>query len=106
MAAEAQRYVRLIGLEVRDDALYRQYREHMTPILRSYGGSFGYDFVVARVLMSETAAPINRVFTIRFPTRDAAQRFFSDTAYLAVRARYFEPAVGGITTIAAYDESV
>jgi uncharacterized protein (DUF1330 family) len=105
MPAEAQRYVRLVGLEVRDDALYRQYREHMSPILRSYGGSFGYDFVVARVLESQTPAPINRVFTIRFPTRDAAQRFFSDTAYLAVRARYFEPAVGGITNIAAYDEN-
>ena len=57
MAAESTRYVKVVGLDVKDEALYRRYREGMTPILHRYGGAFGYDFVVSRVLQSETDAP-------------------------------------------------
>ena len=46
----------LIGLEVTDDAGYGRYRAGMTPILEAYGGSFGSDFVIARVLKG----PIDR----------------------------------------------
>ena len=50
MGAEAARHVMLVGLEVTDDASSARYRSGMTPILASYGGAFGYDFVVAQVL--------------------------------------------------------
>jgi uncharacterized protein (DUF1330 family) len=103
MAAE-RRHVMWVGLEVKDQALYRRYREDMTPILQRYGGGFGYDFIVAETLKSEGQAPINRVFTIWFPDREAASRFFADPAYKKVRARSFEPAVGAITQIASFDE--
>jgi uncharacterized protein (DUF1330 family) len=106
MAAEKRRHVKLIGLHVRDGDLYRRYREGMTPLLHRAGGAFGYDFVVTEVLQSEANAPINRVFTITFPERSVADRFFSDPEYLAVRNRFFEPAVGSIATIGAYDEIV
>src|SRR5690242_11847179 len=72
MAADRTRHVRLFGLDVKDEFGYRRYREGMTPILKSYGGSFGYDFVVSQVLKSETAAPINRVFTVVFSDAGAA----------------------------------
>ena len=41
MAADRGRHVVLMGLEVTDDASYARYRAGMTPILESYGGSFG-----------------------------------------------------------------
>ena len=47
MAAD---HVRIYGLQVDDPALYRRYRDGMTPILHRFGGAFGYDFAVAEVL--------------------------------------------------------
>ena len=105
MAAEAPRHVMIFGLDVKDEDVYRRYRQGMTPILRSYGGAFGYDFVVSQVLKSETDAPINRVFTMLFPEKSVAERFFADPAYRAVRAELFEASVGAVTPIAAYDET-
>ncbi|MCO1335754.1 hypothetical protein MO867_15565 [Microbulbifer sp. OS29] len=52
------------------------------PILKSYGGSFGYDFKVSEVLRSETVSKINRIFTIRFLSKEVMSRFFSDSEYL------------------------
>ena len=104
MAAETTRHVLFFGLEVKNEALYQRYRGAMTPILKAYGGSFGYDFVVSHVLKSETDASINRVFTILFPEQSAAERFFADSAYRAVRAELFAPAVGDVTRIGAWTE--
>ena len=99
----AKRHVLLLGLEVSDDAQYAEYRAGMTPILERYGGKFGYDFVVSRVLKSETPEPINRVFTLLFPDAATADRFFSDTTYLAVRERFFEPSVSSVTSLATFE---
>ena len=104
MAAEDRRHVRIIGLEIRDPELYRRYRERMTPLLHAQGGAFAYDFTIAEVLKSETPAPIQRLFVMRFPSAQAAQQFFADPAYLAIRGEFFEPAVGSVTKIAEYDE--
>ena len=60
---------------------------------------------IGKVLKSETAARINRVFTIIFPEQRVAERFFADPAYRAVRAELFEPAVESVTAIAAFDET-
>ena len=73
MAAERGRYVILMGLEVTDDASYARYRARMTPILESHGGSFGCDFVVAKVLKGPSER-LNRVFTISFPDRMTRER--------------------------------
>ncbi len=37
-------YEKIMGIQVSDDGEYQKYREGMTPILHSFGGSFGYDF--------------------------------------------------------------
>lgn len=105
MAADATRHVLIFGLDVQDEAGYRRYRQGMTPILERYRGAFGYDFVVSQVLKSEAEAPINRVFTMVFPAKSVAERFFADPAYREVRAELFEAAVGAVTPIAAYDEA-
>lgn len=93
----------LVGLNVVDDAGYQAYRREMTPILERYGGGFGYDFRIAEVLRSETDAPINRVFTIRFPDETAKERFFSNAEYVAIKQQHFERAVDGTTIIATYE---
>ena len=104
MAGEKRRHVKIIGLHVRNGDLYRRYRDGMTPLLNRQGGTFGYDFVVSEVLRSEARAQINRVFTMSFPDALVADRFFKDPEYLAVRKEFFEPAVGDVTVIGAYDE--
>lgn len=101
--AGARRYTCLIGLQVDDAARYAEYRAGMTPLLHAHGGAFGVDLEVSRVLKSAADGPLNRVFTITFPTRDAWERFFADADYLAVRARHFEPAVSRVCTLAEWE---
>ena len=104
MAADRSRYVVLMGLEVTDDASYARYRAGMTPILESFGGSFGCDFVVAAVLKGPSER-LNRVFTIAFPDRTTQARFFADARYRQVRAEHFERAVAQSIVLAELDEA-
>ncbi|MEO8623581.1 MAG: DUF1330 domain-containing protein [bacterium] len=96
-------YERIFGLEVVDQVVYTQYRREMIPLLEAAGGTFRYDFDVARVLRGETDAPINRLFVMRFPSLGDSEKFFADPQYLEVRRRLFEPSVGGIVLIAEYE---
>ena len=93
----------LVGLYVVDDEAYQSYRDEMTPILKTYGGGFGYDFKVSDVLKSKTEAPINRVFTIYFSNEDAMNSFFSNERYLRVKRRLFRKSVTDTTIIATYE---
>ncbi|WP_437934769.1 DUF1330 domain-containing protein [Sorangium sp. So ce341] len=104
MGAEGREHVLLMGLEVTDEAAYASYRARMTPILSSYGGAFGHDFVVARVLKGD--ARINRVFTLVFPDRATRERFFADAQYRAVRAELFEPAVAAALVLGELEAAV
>ncbi len=94
----------LVGLEVSDDKAYQVYRNAMKPILIAYGGSFGYDFKIAEVLLSEVDESINRVFTIRFPDEGVMNKFFSDSDYLKVKSEHFESSVSSTTIIASYQK--
>ncbi len=93
----------IVGLNVVDDEAYQSYRDEMTPILKTYGGGFGYDFKVSDVLKSKTEAPINRVFTIYFSNEDSMNSFFSNNKYLRVKHRRFEKSVTDTTIIATYE---
>ena len=95
----------LVGLQVVDEAGYREYRKGMTPILTAIGGGFGYDFKIAEVLKSATPAPINRLFTIHFPDDASREAFFADPEYLRVREEHFEPAVSHTTILSRYQRS-
>jgi len=95
-------FERIMGLDVIDHNLYQQYRQHMTPILATYGGRFGYDFSVSEVLLSKTNNNINRVFTIEFPDRETMDRFFADQEYLKIKAKYLDPSIASKTVIAMH----
>jgi uncharacterized protein (DUF1330 family) len=99
-------FERIMGLEVIDDEVYQQYREHMIPILNTFGGSFGFDFKVSEVLKSKTEDPINRVFTIDFPSRSMMDKFFSDPSYLEVKNTYFKYSVKSVTTISMHEKNL
>ena len=43
----------LVGLNVIDDDAYQLYRDEITPILKTFGGGFGYDF------KNETRSPLS-----------------------------------------------
>jgi uncharacterized protein (DUF1330 family) len=94
-----------MGLEVIDDQEYQKYREAMMPILHSFGGSFGFDFIVSEVLLSKTQANINRVFTITFPSQKHMVDFFSHPDYLTVKKEYFEKSVKSSTVISLHEVS-
>lgn len=100
MNAEPTRHVMLVGLEITDESSYTRYREAMTPILANFGGAFGCDFEVARVLLGNDR--INRVFTISFPDRQTRERFFADPGYLAAREQFYAPAVASATIMAEF----
>lgn len=95
----------LVGLNVVDEEQYQKYRELMTPVLQRYGGGFGYDFKVSKVLQSKTTAPINRVFTIYFGNKDMMDSFFSNHEYLKIKQQYFEQSVTDTTIISTYERS-
>lgn len=98
MPAES-RHVLLVALEVTDEEKYARYRTEMLPFLARYGGGFGFDFEVSKVLKSESGHRINRVFSVSFPDREACDRFFADPDYTAVRAAWFEPSVASTTIL-------
>jgi uncharacterized protein (DUF1330 family) len=98
-------YEMTVGLEVVDHELYTRYRKEMRPILEENGGTFRYDFDIARVLHSESGPPINRVFVIQFPDAASKERFFADSRYREIRRRFFEPSVRATTMIAEYVHS-
>jgi uncharacterized protein (DUF1330 family) len=97
-------FERVMGLNVVDDIVYQQYRDKMIAILETYGGSFGYDFIVSGVLKSKTNDPINRVFTIDFPNKEKMDQFFSDSSYLEVKSKYFDRSVKSATTISMHEK--
>lgn len=97
-------YEMLVGLDVTDADVYKDYRSAMRPILESFGGSFGYDFRVSEVLKNESEDEINRVFTIRFPSETKMEAFFADPAYQAVKAEFFDASVKTINILASYEK--
>jgi uncharacterized protein (DUF1330 family) len=94
----------MIGLDVTSDDEYQRYRDGMVPILESFGGSFGFDFKIAKVLKSKTEDSINRVFTIDFPSKEVMDNFFSDPSYLEVKRNYFDSSVMSVTTISMHEK--
>ncbi|CAH9060326.1 hypothetical protein PSECIP111951_02257 [Pseudoalteromonas holothuriae] len=97
-------YEMLVGLEVSDNEIYAQYRAAMKPILATFEGAFGYDFMVSEVLLSQVSEPINRVFTINFPTQLSANNFFEDNDYQSIKSQYFEASVRNTVIIASYEK--
>ncbi len=94
----------LVGLNVINDSDYTKYREGMTPILKSIGGDFGYDFKIAEVLKSESENKINRVFTIHFPNDEKMNSFFSNNEYLKVKEQFFTNSIESTTVISTYNK--
>ena len=96
-------YEMTVGLLVVDQNTYAQYRKEMRPLLEEAGGSFRYDFDVARVLHAESNSEINRAFVLRFPDVASKERFFSDQRYVEIKRRLFDPAVKARVAIAEYN---
>lgn len=100
------RYEVLVGLHVTDESGYQRYRDGMTPLLTACGGTFRYDFRGGEMLAGRSEKPINRLFLISFPDVATKEAFFSDPAYLAVRAEHFDGAVACVERIAEFDQQV
>ena len=97
-------YERIMGIFVSDDDEYKKYRNGIMPILKSFGGSFGFDFKVSEVLRSKTDDDINRVFTIEFPSKQKMDNFFADPEYLSVKKIHFDKSVKSVTAISMHEK--
>ena len=95
-------YEMLVGLNLKDEKVYQDYRNAMRPLLEKYGGGFRYDFKIDKVLKSEVDHPINRVFVIYFRDENASKDFFSNPDYLVVKKTYFEASVLNTAIISNY----
>ena len=98
-------FERIMGINVIDDEEYQRYREAMLPILKDHGGSFGYDFRVAEVLLSKTKDKINRVFTIEFPSKQKMEEFFENIDYVAVQNKHLNNSINSKTVISMHEKS-
>jgi len=98
-------FERIMGLNVIDDIEYQRYREAMLPILKQFGGAFGYDFKVSEVLLSKTEGEINRVFTIEFPSKQKMEEFFSFPDYVAVQNRHLKNSINSKTVISMHEKN-
>ncbi len=96
-------YARVMGICVTNEEEYAHYRKGMLPILQSYGGTFGYDFKVSEVMKSKEDVPINRVFTIEFPSQEIMEKFFSDPNYLVVKKAHLDVSISSRTVIAMFE---
>lgn len=99
MVAKGTQITLLFALEVTDDIGYASYRAGMRPILAAYGGRFGFDMCVSKVLAGAMDPGINRLFTIEFPSDERQQAFFRDKDYLQVREQWFDGAVGQVVSL-------
>jgi uncharacterized protein (DUF1330 family) len=99
-------YTRVMGICVTNEEEYANYRKGMLPILQSFGGSFGYDFKVSEVLKAKTDEPINRVFTIEFPSQEVMEKFFSDPNYLVVKKAHLDVSISSRTVIGMFESSL
>jgi uncharacterized protein (DUF1330 family) len=92
-----------VGVNVVNAEMYAQYRAEMSPLLTASGGSFVVDVEVAQIFRAPEATPFNRLFTIRFPTRERLEAFFAAPEYLAIRQRLFDPSVSARVQLGKYD---
>ncbi|WCL49673.1 DUF1330 domain-containing protein [Leptospira sp. GIMC2001] len=95
----------LVGLKIKDDDLYTEYRKNMIPILEKYEGGFRYDFKIQETLKSEHSDSMDRVFIIYFKDRKSKESFFSDPDYITVRNKFFIPAVESTHILSEYERN-
>jgi len=98
-------YEMIVGLQIKNDELYKQYRNAMKPLLEVYNGGFRYDFKISETLKNEEGRPINRVFAIFFKDKESMGSFFSEPKYIEIKAKFFEPSVEATTIISEYNRN-
>ena len=96
-------YEMMVGLQIKNDEMYSDYRKAMKPILEKFDGGFRYDFKISEVLKNEEGRPINRVFAIYFGSKKLSEDFFSNPQYLEIKSQFFEGSVDATTIISDYE---
>lgn len=96
-------YEMIVGLQIKDDEVYAEYRKAMRPLLEKADGGFRYDFKVSEVLKNEEGRPVNRVFAIYFGSKKQSDDFFAHPEYLKIKQQYFEASVEATTIISEYE---
>lgn len=73
----------MANLVVHDAARYREYEKGFFPILQKYGGEF-LTFDDSHRTLEGSQPPEGRLILFRFPSEEAAQKWFDDADYQAL----------------------
>jgi len=76
----------------------------MLPILKTFGGAFGYDFKVSDVLLSKTEDDINGVFIPEFLSQQKMEQFSSFPDYVAVQNWHLKASISSKTVISMHEK--
>jgi len=96
-------YKMLVGLNVKNDQMYSDYRKAMIPLLKTYGGGFDCDFKLSEVLIPENNQDLNRLFIIYAENKESMDSFFSDPKYKEIQEKYFNDSVARKTLFANFE---
>lgn len=78
-------YYLIADVRIDDTNAYEEYKARAKPLVESYGGEYlvrGGDF---QVLEGDYFSP-RRLVLIRFPSKEACEKFYADPAYQEARA--------------------
>lgn len=94
----------LVALDVCNKELYEQYREEMALLLKEHEGYFPYDVWVEQTTLDNQSPHknINKIFTLRFASKEQQAAFFHHTDYLKIKATYFDKAVKSSYILSTY----
>lgn len=74
----------IVDIEVRDPAMYDQYKAGVPPLVRKHGGEYLVRGGETRALEGEWSP--SRLVVLKFPTMEAAEAFHNDPQYQPLKA--------------------
>lgn len=87
-------------IDVHDPAEFEEYRTHVAPVVKAYGGR--YMVRTDRSVLLEGAKPRTRLVILEFPSMDAAQRFYGSADYAPLLQRRQASATSDIMLAEGY----
>ena len=90
----------IANLDIKDAAIFDQYRQKVSPIIAQYGGRYLVRGGVAETL--EGTLPLKRLVVLEFPSLDAARRFYHSPDYAPVMKLRLASAQSEIVLVDGY----
>jgi uncharacterized protein (DUF1330 family) len=90
----------IANLDVRDAAVFGEYRDKVAPVIARYGGRYLVRGGAIETL--EGGLPLKRLVVLEFPSLDAARSFYHSAEYAPVMKLRFASTVSDIVLVDGY----